>query len=431
MRIFSDLHIHSKYARATSKDMDIEHLTKYGKFKGLNLIGTGDFTHPKWLEELKEKLKPVENTGLYSYDKLNFMLTTEISTIYIQDNKTRKIHHVIHVPSFDIVEQINEALAKLGGKLGIDGRLLLNDRTSVELVETLINIYKDTLIVPAHVWTPWFSLFGSKSGFDRIEDCYQDQTKYIYALETGLSSDPPMNWRLSSLNKFTLMSNSDCHSPWPWRLGRECNVFELEKLTYWEILDAVKKKDKERFLFTIEVDPAYGKYHWTGHRKCNISLSPKQSLKIDNVCPVCRRKLTVGVEERVEELADREEGFVPKDVIPYKHLIPLTELIKTVFKINTLYSKTVWGEYNKLIERFGNEFNVLLDVPKEKLEEVTKKQLVELIMKNREGRVKIIPGYDGVYGRLVLDDSEFERFEKKQKNLKIHTQKKLIDFKGP
>lgn len=431
MRIFSDLHIHSKYARATSKDMDIEHLTKYGKLKGLNLIGTGDFTHPKWLEELKEKLKPVEDTGLYSYDKLNFMLTTEISTIYIQDNKTRKIHHIIHVPSFDIVEQINEALAKLGGKLGIDGRLLLNDRTSVELVETLINIYKDTLIVPAHVWTPWFSLFGSKSGFDRIEDCYQDQTKYIYALETGLSSDPPMNWRLSSLNKFTLMSNSDCHSPWPWRLGRECNVFELEKLTYWEILDAVKKKDKERFLFTIEVHPAYGKYHWTGHRKCNISLSPKQSLKIDNVCPVCRRKLTVGVEERIEELADREEGFVPKDVISYKHLIPLTELIKTVFKINTLYSKTVWEEYNKLIERFDNEFNVLLDVPKEKLEEVTKKQLVELIMKNREGRIKIIPGYDGVYGKPVLDDSEFERFEKKQKNLKIHTQKKLIDFKGP
>jgi len=431
MRIFSDLHIHSKYARATSKDMDIEHLTKYGKLKGLNLIGTGDFTHPKWLEGLKEKLKPVEDTGLYSYDKINFMLTTEISTIYIQDNKTRKIHHVIHVPSFDIVEQINEALTKLGGKLGIDGRLLLNDRTSVELVETLINIYKDTLIVPAHVWTPWFSVFGSKSGFDRVEDCYQDQTKHIYALETGLSSDSPMNWRLSSLDKFTLMSNSDCHSPWPWRLGRECNVFELEKLTYWEILNAVKKKDKKRFLFTIEVDPAYGKYHWTGHRNCNISLSPKQSLKINNICPVCRRKLTVGVEERVEELADRDEGFVPKDVISYKHLIPLSELIKTVFKIDSFYSKTVWIEYNKLIERFGNEFNVLLNIPREKLGEVTKKQLVDLILENREGKIKIIPGYDGVYGRPVVDDSEFEKFEKRQKNLRIDIQKKLFDFKDP
>jgi len=411
--------------------MDIEHLTKYGKLKGLNLIGTGDFTHPKWLEKLKEKLKPVEDTGLYSYDKLNFMLTTEISTIYIQDNKTRKIHHVIHVPSFDIVEQINEALAKLGGKLGIDGRLLLNDRTSVELVETLINIYKDTLIVPAHVWTPWFSVFGSKSGFDRVEDCYQDQTKHIYALETGLSSDPPMNWRLSSLDKFTLMSNSDCHSPWPWRLGRECNVFELEKLTYWEILNAVKKKDKKRFLFTIEVDPAYGKYHWTGHRNCNISLSPKQSLKINNICPVCRRKLTVGVEERVEELADREEDFVSKDGIPYKHLIPLSELIKTVFKIKTLYSKTIWEEYNKLIERFGNEFNVLLNIPREKLGEVTKKQLVDMIMKNREGKIKVIPGYDGVYGIPVFDELEFKKHEEKQKNLKIHAQKRLIDFKGP
>jgi len=431
MRIFSDLHIHSKYARATSKDMDIEHLTKHGKLKGLNLIGTGDFTHPKWLEELKEKLKPVEDNGLYSYDEMNFMLTTEISTIYIQDNKTRKIHHVIHVPSFDIVEQMNEALTKLGGKLGIDGRLLLNDITSVELIETLINIYKDTLIVPAHVWTPWFSLFGSKSGFDRIEDCYQDQAKHIYALETGLSSDPPMNWRISSLDKFVLMSNSDCHSPWPWRLGRECNVFELEKLTYWEILDAMKKKDKKRFLFTIEVDPAYGKYHWTGHRNCDISLSPKQSLKINDICPICRRKLTVGVEERVEELADREEGFIPKDVIPYKHLLPLSELIKTVFNIETLYSKTIWTEYNKLIERFGNEFSVLLDASREDLEGVTKKQLADLIMKNREGKIKIIPGYDGVYGQPVLDESEFRRYEERQKNLKIHAQKRLFDFKGP
>jgi len=431
MRIFSDFHIHSKYARATSKDMDIEHVTKHGKLKGLDLIGTGDFTHPKWLEELKGKLKLIEDTGLYSYNEMNFMLTTEISTVYVQDNKTRKIHHVIHAPSFDIVEQMNEELTKLGGKMDIDGRLLLNERTSVELVETLINIYKDTLIVPAHVWTPWFSVFGSKSGFDKIEDCYQDQTKHIYALETGLSSDPPMNWRLSSLDNFALMSNSDCHSPWPWRLGRECNVFELEKLTYWEIIDTVKKKDKKRFLFTIEVDPAYGKYHWTGHRNCDISLSPKQSLKINDICPVCRRKLTVGVEERVEELADRKEGFIPKDVIPYKHLIPLSELIKTAFNIETLYSKTIWTEYNKLIEKFGNEFNVLLNASREDLEGVTKKQLANLIMKNREGKIKIIPGYDGIYGQPVLDESEFRRYEERQKNLKIHTQKRLFDFKGP
>jgi len=428
MRVFSDLHIHSKYARATSQQMDIENLAKYGKLKGLNLIGTGDFTHPDWLKELKEKLQPIEETGLYKYNDMNFMLTTEISTVYTQDDKSRKIHHVIHVPSFDIVEHINEELTKLGGNLGIDGRLLLNGRTSTELVETLVNIFKDVLIVPAHVWTPWFSVFGSKSGFDNIEDCYQDQTKHIYALETGLSSDPPMNWRLSSLDKFVLMSNSDSHSPWPWRLGRECNVFDLKKLAYWEILDTVKNKDKNKFLFTIEVNPAYGKYHWTGHRNCDVRLSPKQALKINDICPKCRRKMTVGVEERVEELADREEGFIPKDAIPFKHLIPLSELIKTIFKIDTLYSKTVWSEYNKLIEQFDNEFNVLLDAPREDLEKVTKKQLVDVIMKNREGKIKIIPGFDGVYGIPVFDEFEFKRYEEKQKNVRIHSQKRLLDF---
>jgi len=428
MKIFADLHIHSKYARATSKDMDLEHLSKYGKLKGLNLIGTGDFTHPKWLEELKQKLKPVEDTGLHVYDEMKFMLTTEVNTIYTQENKTRKIHHVIHVPSFDIVDQINDELKKLGGDLGIDGRLLLNGISSSQFVETIIKIYKDTLIVPAHVWTPWFSVFGSKSGFDSVKECYQDQTKYIYALETGLSSDPRMNWRLSSLDKFTLMSNSDCHSPWPWRLGRECNVFELKKLTYLEILDAVKNKDKKRFLFTVEVDPAYGKYHWTGHRNCNIRVSPKQALKINDICPACRRKMTVGVEQRVEELADREEGFISDNIIPFKSLIPLSELIKNSLKIDTLYSKSIWSEYNKLVENFDNEFNILLNVPREELEKIIKKQLVDVIMKNREGKIKIIPGYDGVYGQPVFDETEFKRYEEKQKTLKLHPQKRLIDF---
>jgi uncharacterized protein (TIGR00375 family) len=364
--------------------MDLENLSKFGKLKGLNLIGTGDFTHPKWLKELKEKLKPIEDAGLYSFNGMNFMFTTEISTVYIQDNKVRKIHHVVHVPSLEIVDQINDELTKLGAKLDIDGRLLLNERTSVELVETLVNIYNETLIVPAHAWTPWFSIFGSKSGFDKVEDCYKDQTKYIYALETGLSSNPPMNWRLSSLDKFALMSNSDCHSPWPWRLGRECNVFELKELTYWEILDTVKKKDKKRFLFTVEVSPAYGKYHWTGHRNCKVSLSPKQSLKVNNICPVCHRKLTVGVEERVEELADREEGFVPKDAIPFRDLLPLFELINVFTGTDSLYSKSSWSVYNKLIQNFENEFNILLDVPREELEKVVEKKLVDIIMKNRE-----------------------------------------------
>ncbi len=428
MKVFTDLHIHSKYARATSPNMDLENLSKFGKLKGLNLIGTGDFTHPKWLKELKEKLKPVENTGLYSFNGMDFMLTTEISTVYTQDNKTRKIHHVIHVPSLEIVDQINDELTKIGAKLDIDGRLLLNERTSVELVEILVKIYSDTLIVPAHVWTPWFSLFGSKSGFDRVEDCYKDQTKNIYAMETGLSSDPAMNWRLSSLDKFVLMSNSDCHSPWPWRLGRECNVFELEKITYREILDAIKKKDKKRFLFTVEVSPFYGKYHWTGHRNCHVSLSPKQSLKVNNVCPVCHRKLTVGVEERVEELADREEGFVPKDAIPFKTLLPLYEIISFVTGTNQLYSKPVIKEQDKLIDKFDNELNVLLNVTKEELLKITSERIADAIIKVREGRVKYIPGYDGVYGRPVFDDEEFKKHEEEKKNIKLHSQKRLIDF---
>jgi len=431
MKIFADLHIHSKYARATSKNMDLENLSKFGKIKGLNLIGTGDFTHPRWLEELKNKLKPIEDSGIFSFDDMKFMLTTEVSTVYEQDNKMRKIHHLLHVPSFDIVDQINEQLKKMGGKLDIDGRLLLSEKNSVEFVEAITSIYNDTLIVPAHVWTPWFSLFGSKSGFDRVEDCYQDQIKYIYALETGLSSDPEMNWRLSSLDKFALMSNSDCHSAWPWRLGRECNVFNLKEITYWEILDTIRKKDKDRFLFTVEVNPAYGKYHWTGHRNHNISLSPKQALKLNDICPVCHRKLTVGVEERVEELADREEGFVPKDVIPFKHLLPLFELINVATGTDSLYSKSSWSVYNKLIQNFENEFNILLDVPREELEKVAEKKLVDVIMKNREGKIKIIPGYDGVYGKPVFDEEEFKQHEEKQKNLKIYPQKRLIDFKGP
>jgi uncharacterized protein (TIGR00375 family) len=428
MKVFADLHMHSKYARATSRDMDIEHLTEYGRLKGLNLIGTGDFTHPKWLDALKQKLRPVEDSGLYVYDNMNFMLTTEISTVYTQDNKIRKIHHIIHVPSFDVVDQINDQLKKLGAKLDIDGRLLLNGTSSVEFVETLVGITKDMLIVPAHIWTPWYSLFGSKSGFDSVEECYQDQTKYIYALETGLSSDPKMNWRLSSLDKFTLMSNSDSHSPWPWRLGRECNVFDLKKLTFWEILDAVKKKDKNRFLFTVEVDPAYGKYHWTGHRNCNVRLSPKQSLKVNDICPKCGRKMTVGVEERVEELADRGEDFIPENIIPFKSLIPLSELIKTSLRIDTLYSKSVWSEYNKLVKEFDNEFNVLLNAPREKLEEITERRLVDVIMKNREGNIKVLPGYDGVYGTPIFDDLEFDKLQEEQKNIKLHSQKKLVDF---
>jgi len=417
-----DLHLHSKFARATSHQMNLENIAKWGKIKGLDVVGTGDFSNYNWFSEIKEKLQPIPDSGLYKYNGMKFMLTTEINTIYQQDKQTRKVHHVVFAPSLEVVEQIDEELKKMGGNLGTDGRLMLF-KSSPEVVEKLMNISSDIMIIPAHVWTPWFGCLGSKSGFDTIEDCYQDQIKHIHALETGLSSDPAMNWRLSSLDKFCLLSNSDSHSPWPWRLGRECNVFNLDKITYSEIVSAIKKKDKKRFLFTIEVDPAYGKYHWTGHRNCQVEMSPKEALKVNNICPKCGRKLTIGVEQRVEELADRPDGFKPKDAISFKKIIPLSELIKTVAGIQTLYSQTIWKEYNKLIDSFDNEFNILLEVSSEDLEKVVDRKLVDLIILNRQEKIKIIPGYDGVYGKPI--------FEEKEVGIRKSGQKQLLEFKGP
>jgi len=291
MKLICDFHLHSKWSRATSKQMDLEGISRGAKIKGLNLVGSSDFTFELWLEELKKKLEPIEGTGLFKYKNVYFMLTSEVGTVYQQAGKKRDIHHLIHAPSFEIVEQINEVLSKYGN-LKSDGRPVLT-LTSPELVEILTEISKDIFITSSHIWTPWKSLFGSKFGFDSVEECYQDQTKHIFSLETGLSSTPDMNWRLSSLDKFTLVSNSDSHSPWSWRLGREANVFDLEKLTYWEIFDAIKKKDKERFLYTIEVDPRYGKYHNNGHRSCNLNLTPAETKKFKGICPKCVKGDTI------------------------------------------------------------------------------------------------------------------------------------------
>ena len=811
MQIIADFHLHSKYSRATSPRMNLNGLSYGARIKGLNLLGTGDFTFPKWFKELKEKLKPVENTGLFKYNEIFFTLTAEVATYFTSEGKTKRVHHIVHAPSFEIVEQINEKLKKYGN-LSLDGRPILNI-SAPELVEILMEISKDILIYPAHClppeirvikdnfslekiedikigdrvythlgrvkrvikvfkrkykgriyhiipwyftigikctpehpilavktfkncpstrglcrktcrsvnecrrrffknykpewvmacklkkgdallfprffkvkdvkriktceekeifpkfvkvdkdfcrligyyvaegytnsrdaigftfnrnekdyikdikriiknkfgvkakrgktkgdiifyskplrrfferlcyisqpfrastkcipswmlqlplekqaeilkgwwrgdkgytsslvlanqmkiicirlgiipsiyidtanqhkkrgkhkigkreiqakfdnyafynlsffedsfnllndkcfkkfktskptrhgwidenyvylpirkiiyenydglvfnleveednsyvtefatvhncWTPWMSCLGSKAGFNSLEECYQEQVKYIYALETGLSSDSLMNWRLSSLDKFTLLSNSDSHSPWPWRLGREANVFELKKFTYWEILDTIKKKDKNKFLFTIEVDPNYGKYHWDGHRKCGISLHPRDAIKLKNICPKCGKKLTIGVLHRVEELADRPEGFIPKDTIPFKTLLPLYEIISFVTGTKQLYSQKIIQEQNKLIENFGNELNILLNVPKEELLKVTSKKIADAIIKVREGKVKYIPGYDGVYGKPIFEEKEYEKINKKE--LKFFSQKSLTDF---
>jgi len=401
MRVIADLQLHSKYAMATSKDMDLEHVADGALRKGLNLVGTGDFTHPKWFEELRAKMEPLPGSGLFTYRGMTWMLTGEVCTVYEQDGLTRKVHHLLHAPDLETVAQVNDVLSRYGD-LASDGRPVLTGLDSAELVEVLTGISDSIVIIPAHAWTPWFSVFGSKSGFDSIRECYKDQSSKIFAIETGLSSDPPMNWRLSSLDNLSLVSNSDAHSPNPWRLGREANVFDLPNLTYREVFDAIRLKSKERFLFTIEVDPAYGKYHFSGHRKCGVSLSPQESARAEGRCPKCGRKLTIGVLERVEMLADRPEGYVPPRAIPFKSLLPLYEVISFATGVNRLYAKAVIEEQDKLIRIFGSELSVLLDADEKELSEHARGRIANAIIAMREGRVRFQPGYDGNYGTPVF-----------------------------
>jgi len=405
LRVIADLHIHSCYSRATSKRMHIQEIARFAKIKGLNIIGTGDFTHPKWLKEIQETLAPEPGIGLYRVAKnpespVHFMITTEVSTIFTSENKIKKIHHVILTPSIENAVQINNRLSKYGN-LETDGRPTLN-MNAPHLVEEIMEASSENMIFPAHAWTPWFSIFGAFSGFNSIEECYQDMTKHIHALETGLSSDPPMNWRLSKLDKITLVSNSDSHSFWPWRIGREANIFELKRPSYYEVIDAIRLKDKGRFKLTIETDPAYGKYHWTGHRNCNVALSPQEATKFGNICPVCRKKLTKGVEQRVEELADRPAGFKPENAIGFMHLLPLSEIITAVLGASSPFTRKVWGIYNELVEKFGSEYAVMMDASKNALAKVVDEKIAEAIVRVREGKVEVIPGYDGVYGKLVI-----------------------------
>ncbi len=416
-RIIADLHIHSKFSRATSERMDIEEITRFAQIKGLNLIGTGDFTHPRWFKELKEKLIKAPEEGLYREAKsqdspVRYMTTGEVSTIFKADGNIKKIHHIILTPSLEVATQISDRLTQYGD-LSSDGRPLL-DATASQLVEEVMEVSPDNLVIPAHAWTPWFSLFGAFSGFDRIEDCYEDMTKHITALETGLSSDPPMNWRLSALDRFTLVSNSDSHSFWPWRIGREANVFKLKEFTYHEVVDVIRNKDPERFKFTIETDPAYGKYHWTGHRDCKVSLSPEKAIELKNRCPVCGRNLTKGVEQRVEELADRPSGYRPKIVPSYVHLLPLSEIISTVLGLAYPSVQKVWGVYNMLISKFGDEYTTLMEASMEEMSSYVDQKIADAVIRVREGRVKVIPGYDGVYGQLIIFENQMKKEEKKE-----------------
>ncbi len=426
MRIIADFQLHSKFSRATSKNMDTEHLSKGAKLKGLNLLGTGDISHPIWLQTLENELQEIPDSGLFKFDDMLFMLTGEVSTIYNFNNKNRKIHHVYHLPSLEIAKQMNEAISKFGN-LKFDGRPILK-MSSSEFVEICMNISKDIFIYPSHMWTSWFGALGEYSGFNSLEECYQDQIKNIFASETGMSSDPAMNWRISALDKFTLLSSSDSHSPNPWRLGREANVFDIEKITYWEIHNAIKNKDKKKFLFTIETSPFYGKYHFTGHKDCGISLEPKEAVKLNNICQKCKRKLTIGVAQRVEQLIDRPEGFIPKNAIPFKTLLPLYEIISYATGVGQLYNKKVLAEHDKLIAKFENELNVLLNISKEELVKITNEKIADAIIKVRDGKINYVAGYDGEYGIPIFDEKEFVGIEERQNKAKFHEQKSLTDF---
>jgi len=419
MNLIADLHIHGRYSQATSKSLDILNLEKYARQKGVGLLGTGDFTHPKWITELKTHLTEDGSGILTTKTGFPFLLQTEISLIYSQGGRGRRVHNVVLAPDLETVSQITDYLLTKG-RIDYDGRPIFKIPCP-EFVESLRGINPDIEVIPAHIWTPWFSMFGSKSGFDSVKECFGDQTKHIHALETGLSSDPPMNWRLSQLDKYNLVSFSDLHSFWPWRLGREATIFELGKLDYKSLIGALRTGDG--LSGTIEVDPNYGKYHYDGHRDCNVVMSPEESARHKNICPVCKKELTIGVLNRVNELADREEGFRPKNAKPFHSLISLSEIISLVTG-KPVAGKKVWEDYNGLVELFGDEFTVLMQTPFEDLLRKTGEKTAQAIIDFREGRVSFAPGYDGTYGipRLGADQP------KKEQRYALPEQKGLGDF---
>jgi len=395
MQFIADLHIHSRFSRATSRDMDIPTIAATAKTKGIKLVATGDFTHPEYMKSLKQQLKPT-GSGLFKYDDTYFILNVELNGIYSAGGRLRRIHNVVFVPSFETAETLTVWLDGYG-KLASDGRPTLSV-SSYDILAKLLEIDRRAFLVPAHIWTPWFSLYGSNSGFDSIEECFGDLSKEIFAVETGLSSDPPMNWRLSALDNRTLISNSDAHSP--GRLGREANVFDCE-LTYDAIRDVLKTKDRKRFLYTIEFFPEEGKYHFDGHRACGVSFAPSQSLLNDNLCPGCGRQLTIGVLHRVEQLADRKPDEVPIDVIPFKHLVPLEEVVGEALGVGR-DTAHVHKMYESMVAALGSEFEILLNSPIPDIEKNSNDRVALGIDRMRRGEVQATAGYDGVFGVIQV-----------------------------
>lgn len=412
--LIADLHIHSKYSRACSGELTLFNIARWCKIKGLNLISTSDFTHPIWFKEIEDNLEE-DGTGflrlkIVGEARIKFVLGTEVSCIYSQGGKTCRIHLCLFFPDVKSVRKFNQRLNGAGKNLKSDGRPILGI-SAKEILKIIKEINPKSVMIPAHAWTPWFSVFGSKSGFDSLEECFEELTPEIFAIETGLSSDPAMNWRLSALDKIALVSNSDAHSlP---NLGREANVFDLniQKTNYEEFFNIIREKDKARFLKTIEFYPEEGMYHYDGHRDCQVSLTPKQSKKNKNLCPVCKKNLTIGVLNRVEELADREDGFVPKNSIPYVSLVELDKIIAESFGVKSRTSKAVQAEYDKLVKNGESEFNVLLNLSYSELKKITLPEVVEGIRRVREKDLTIEPGFDGQYGRVTI----FSPKEKKER----------------
>ena len=399
MRLVADLHIHSRYSRACSQEMGIATLAHWAKVKGVNVIGTGDFTHPLYFAELKAKLEMTDG-GLLRLkgdrEEPYFIPTVEVTNIYHQAGRLRKIHTLLIAPSLEAAEKINRSL-RSRGNLSADGRPTFTFPAK-DLVKLTLDVSPDCFVVPAHAWTPWFSVFGSNSGFDSLEECFEEETENIYAIETGLSSDPAMNWRVSALDRIALISNSDAHSP--RKIAREANVFNCAP-AYKEIVAAIKSHDPKRFLFTIEFFPEEGKYHYDGHRKCGVAWSPAETRRHQGLCPVCGAKVTVGVMHRVEALADREDGYMSQGAVPAKHLVPLEEILADALRAKP-GTKTVEREYERLTGLLGSELKILLDVEEEGLKKNCQPNVWERILRVRRGEVKVEPGYDGLYGKISL-----------------------------
>ncbi len=403
----ADLHIHSRYSRATSKDGTPEYLDLWARRKGIHIVGTGDFTHPAWRQELVDKLEPAEE-GLYSLKedfriknqaadervRPRFVISGEISSIYKKNGKVRKVHSLILLPGLEEAGQLSKKLEAIGN-IHSDGRPILG-LDCRDLLEITLDVCPRAIFVPAHIWTPHFSMFGAFSGFDTVEECFEDMAGYVHAVETGLSSDPPMNWRLSALDRFQLISNSDAHSP--AKLGREANLLDIE-LSYDGLYQAVQ--NGKGLKGTIEFFPEEGKYHFDGHRKCHLCLSPEEAEHYNGKCPVCGKKLTMGVSHRILKLADRKEGFVPSGANAFESLVPLPEVIAASTG-RGVASANVQRQYETMVEKLGNEFSILREVPEEEIKRRAGTMIAEGIRRLRAGKVERIPGFDGEYGTIKL-----------------------------